>query len=109
MRLVKNKIEIISVPSILGLKPTGVQNLSQSLLNSGLAEFFHSENPIIHVTMLNAQYDYRKDKETNCLNAKPIRDFSLTLSKTVSVTLNRGRFAFVLGGDCSIIIGMWNR
>jgi arginase len=51
-------------------------------------------------------YDDRRDRETNCLNAGPIRDFSLTLKKVVSGPLNKGHFAFVLGGDCSILIGI---
>jgi len=92
------RIEIISAPSILGLKPTGVQDLAYSLLSSGLAEYLHPESPIINVPTLNALYDDRKDPETNCLNARPIRDFSLSLNKVVSGTLNGDHFAFVQWG-----------
>lgn len=106
MKLLKYDIEIISAPSILGLKPTGVEDLGESLLASGLAENLRSGHPVVHVPTFNTLYSDNRDQETNCLNAKPIRDFSLTLGKAVSNTINRERFAFVLGGDCSILLGI---
>jgi arginase len=106
MKQIKHDIEIISAPSILGLKPTGVQNLSESLITSGLAENLRSERPVIHVPTLNILYNSKRDKETNCLNTIAIRDFSLTLSKAVSGALDKDHFAFVLGGDCSILLGI---
>lgn len=99
-------IEIISAPSILGLKPTGVEDLSESLLASGLAENLNSVDPVIHVPTLNILYNEKRDPETNCLNVIAIRDFSLTLGKAVSNTINKDRFAFVSGGDCSILLGI---
>jgi len=106
MKQVKYDIEIISSPSILGLKPNGVEGLGKSLLDSGLAENLMSIHPVIHVPTLNTFYNDKRDQETNCLNTVPIRDFSLTLGKTISATIDKGRFAFVLGGDCSILIGI---
>lgn len=106
MRLANNDIEVISAPSILGLKPTGVEYLSKSLLTSGLAEKLQTELPVIHVQTLNVLYNNKRDKEDKCLNAKAIRDFSLTLGKAVIDTINKNRFPFVLGGDCSILIGI---
>lgn len=99
-------IQIISAPSILGLKPTGVETLAESLLACGLAENLHSMYPVIHVPVLNTMYNYQRDPETNCLNTKPARDFSLDLIKTISDTTGQQRFAFVLGGDCSILLGI---
>ena len=106
MKLLKYDIEIISAPSILGLKHTGVEYLSESLLASGIAENLRSIHPVIHVPTLNTLYNDKRDQETNCLNAIPIKDFSLTLGKVVSATIDKNRFAFVLGGDCSILIGI---
>ena len=106
MNSLKYDIEILSAPSILGLKPTGVENLGESLLASGLAENLQSAHPVIHVPPLNHLYSDKRDTETNCLNPKPIRDFSLTLGKAVANTIDRGRFAFVLGGDCSLLLGI---
>ena len=105
MKKIKYDIEIISAPSILGLRPTGVEDLSSSLLKSDLAGNIRSEHPVIHVPTLNSLYSYKRDPVTNCLNTKTIKDFSLTLGNAISDTLNKNRFAFVLGGDCSILIG----
>ena len=86
-------IQPISAPSILGLKPTGVERLGESLLSNGLAEKLQLKHPVAHVPTLNALYNEKRDPETNCLNAKPLRDFSLTLSKVVSDTVKQNRFA----------------
>lgn len=99
-------IQIISAPSILGLKPSGVEHLAESLLAAGLAENLRTEYPVIHVPTLNTLYNDKRDTETNCLNTKSLIDFSLTLGKAVSDTINQKRFAFVLGGDCSILLGI---
>ena len=106
MKSLNYDIEIISAPSILGLKPSGVEKLGESLLASGLAENLGSPHPVIHVPTLNKLYNNTRDPETNCLNAKSIRDFSLTLGKAVSDTINKKRFAVVFGGDCSILLGI---
>ncbi len=106
MKSLNDDIEIISAPSSLGLKPTGVEKLGESLLASGLAENLGSPHPVIHLPTLNNLYNDKRDPQTNCLNAKPIRDFSLTLDKAVSDTIIKKRFAFVLGGDCSILLGI---
>lgn len=99
-------IQIISAPSILGLKPSGVELLGESLLGAGLAEYLRSERPIIHVPTLNHLYTDKRDAETNCLNTTTVREFSSTLGKTVSAIIEKNLFPFVLGGDCSILIGV---
>lgn len=99
-------IEIISAPSILGLKPTGVEKLSERLLASGLKEGIRSRYPVRHVQTCNELYAHARDHETNCLNAGQIREFSQLLSTVISDTENRRRLALVLGGDCSILLGI---
>ena len=106
MRPLKYDIEIISAPSILGLRSNGVEQLGESLLASGLAEKLKYTQPVIHVPTLNHLYNKKRDKRTNCLNPETIRDFSLTLSKTVGDAINKEHFAFVLGEDCSILLGI---
>jgi arginase len=106
MHSIAHNIEIISAPSILGFRPTGGETLAESLLASGLAEILRVKHPVIHVPTLNALYSDKRDRETNCLNPKSIRDFSFTLGKAVSTTIGQGRFPCVLGGDCSILIGI---
>lgn len=104
--MLTGNIQIISAPSILGLKPTGVEDLAQSLPDLGLAEKLNSKHPVIHVPTLNSLYSYKIDKETNCLNPEAIRNFSLNLNKTISEPISRNHFSFVLGGDCSILLGI---
>ena len=99
-------IQIISAPSILGLKPTGVENLGEGLLACGLAEKLNATNPVIIVPDLNHLYNSSRDPDTDCLNATPIREFSLALSQTIADTIANDRFALVLGGDCSILLGI---
>jgi arginase len=103
--LLKQTIQIISAPSILGLKPGGVENLSESLLNAGLSEKLNAKN-IVNVPTLNKLYSSKRDPLTQCLNTGAIRDFSLSLSKIISENLDKDHFALTLGGDCSILIGI---
>ena len=100
------QIQIISAPSILGLKPSGVENLPESLINAGLPEKINSVREIIKVPTLNDAYDIRRDSETNCLNPTAIRDFSLNLIMALTEQMNSRNFPLVLGGDCSILIGI---
>ena len=102
--IVQQEIQIISAPSILGLKPDGVESLPESLLKSGLRELLTSINDVICVKSLNAEYSRERDAVTNVLNPHAIRNFSLLLSEVISDTIARENFALVLGGDCSILI-----
>jgi arginase len=93
---------IIEAPSILGLRPTGVQHLSEALKAAGLmselrAEYGGRVSPL--------SYSSERDKLTLLLNPESIRTFSLQLADTVASVLHKKRFPLVLGGDCSILIG----
>ena len=93
---------IIEAPSILGLRPTGVQHLPEALKAAGLmselrAEYGGRVSPL--------SYSSERDKLTLLLNPDSIRAFSLQLADTVAFVLNKRRFPLVLGGDCSILIG----
>jgi arginase len=99
-------IQIISAPSILGLRPTGVEKLSTSLLSNGLAEKAGIVSPVIEAPDLNGQYDPKRDAETQCLNTDLIVQFSKSLAPLVQSTVKDKSFALVPGGDCSILIGV---
>lgn len=101
-----NHIQIISAPSILGLKPTGVEKLPESLLTHGLYEKLNCKSLPITVPTLNSLYSFQRDAQTGCLNAENIRTFSQDLDMEISNTLARNYFPLVLGGDCSILIGI---
>jgi arginase len=93
---------IIDAPSILGLRPTGVQYLPEVLKAAGLmtelgAEYGGQVSPL--------DYSPERDKSTLLLNPYSIRTFSLQLADAVTLVLRKKRFPLVLGGDCSILIG----
>jgi arginase len=93
---------IIEAPSILGLRPTGVQHLPKALKAAGLmselrAEYGGRVSPL--------SYSSERDKLTLLLNPESIRAFSLHLADAVASVLHKKRFPLVLGGDCSILIG----
>jgi arginase len=106
MRPLNRDIQIISAPSILGLKPTGVEELGTSLLQSGLSQALHANTEIVHTDTLNDQYSRARDPLTNVLNPELIRRFSITLGDIVTKTMADGKFPFILGGDCSIAIAV---
>lgn len=93
---------IIDAPSILGLHPTGVEELPEALKAAGLQ------------TGLNAEYAGRvepppfnaeRDPETLVLNPNGLRDYARQLAETVTDVLQQNKFPVVLGGDCSNVIG----
>jgi len=102
----KEQIKIISAPSILGLKPTGVEKLPRSLLDAGLLEKINSAETIIDIPTLNDEYSSHRDPITRCLNPVAIRDFSLNLMKEIESQIHKSTFPLVLGGDCIILIGI---
>ena len=93
---------IIDAPSILGLRPTGVERLPKALKESGLMRKLNAE--YAGCVQPSSSYDSYRDPKTQILNADAIKAFSLQLAEVVSVEASRG-FPIILGGDCSIIIG----
>jgi arginase len=96
------KYTIIDAPSILGLRPTGVEHLPSALKESGLIGKLNAE--YAGCVQPSSSYDSYRDPKTQILNAEAIKAFSLQLAKVVSVEASRS-FPILLGGDCSIIIG----
>ena len=93
---------IIDAPSVLGLRPNGVEELPDALKAAGL------------LTGLNAEYRGRvepppynatRDPETLVLNPNGLRDYAQQLAGKVTEVLRQNKFPIVLGGDCSNIIG----
>jgi arginase len=100
----RQPVQIISAPSILGLKPTGVEHLSSELLSLGLAK--RTGTTIVNpIPPLNHLYKNFRDKTTLCLNTEAIRKFSFLLEKKIVQSLDKSYLSLVLGGDCSILIG----
>ncbi|MEU4268628.1 arginase family protein [Streptomyces sp. NPDC026092] len=86
---------VIEAPSVLGLRPSGVQDLPGVLLG-GLPRAGRVEAP---------PYDPVPDVATGVLNPGGIARYSGLLADAVGEVLDSGRLPVVLGGDCSILLG----
>ena len=93
---------IVDAPSILGLRPTGVQHLPEALKEAGLMKKLKAKYA---GRILSLPYNPQRDKSTLLLNPNTIRAFSLQLAAKVVSVLHKKQFPIVLGGDCSILIG----
>lgn len=93
---------IIEAPSVLGLKPTGVDRLPARLLELGLAERIGARR----AGRVDAPpYRPNRDAQTGTLNAHAIAAWTPRLADAVGAVLDAGEFPVVLGGDCSIVLG----
>jgi arginase len=93
---------IIEAPSVLGLRPTGVEELPKALIELGLAERLQAR---VAGRVEPPDYDPELDSETRMLNPRAIRDYSVKLADAIGAILSDGGFPVVLGGDCSILLG----
>jgi arginase len=98
-----SRYALIEAPSILGLRPTGVETLPDALLQAGLLERLRAR----HAGRLEpeSQYDGERDATTLTLNANGIASYSRKLADAVGELIECGEFPVVLGGDCSILLG----
>ena len=93
---------IIEAPSVLGLKPTGVERLPERLMQNGLAERLGARQ----AERVDApEYTTHRDPATLTLNADAIAAWSPRLADAIARVLDAGEFPVVLGGDCSILLG----
>ena len=94
---------VIDAPSVLGLRPTGVERLPEALKAAGLLTGLSAE----HAGRVEPlPYNPRRDPETLILNPDGLRAYALRLAAAVAGVLRQGKFPLVLGGDCSNIIGI---
>jgi arginase len=94
---------ILEAPSILGLRPTGVEFLPDALLEHGLAE--RTRARLAGRIVPDAPYSSWRDPQTLTLNARAIAAYSVKLAEAVGELIDGKEFPVVLGGDCSIILG----
>jgi arginase len=95
-------VGVIEAPSILGLKPGGVEKLPEALKAQGLL----NRIPVVYEEkIIPPSYSRQRDTKTNILNPNAIHDFSVKLADAVQKQQEQERFTLVLGGDCSIVIG----
>ncbi len=96
------ELAVIEAPSVLGLRPSGVEDLPAALLGAGLLDGFEA---VSAGRVDPPPYDPRRDPGTGVLNPHGIARYSADLADVVGEALGRGRFPVVLGGDCSILLG----
>ncbi|WP_210588419.1 arginase family protein [Streptomyces sp. GESEQ-35] len=95
-------VAIIEAPSVLGLRPTGVEELPGALLDAGLADGLGA---VRAGRVEPGPYDPERDPGSGVLNPAGIADYSVRLADVVGGVLDGGRFPVVLGGDCSVLLG----
>lgn len=93
---------ILEAPSVLGLKPTGVDGLPARLLELGLAERIGARRA---GRVPAPPYSPVRDAETGTLNAHALAAWTPRLADAAGAVLDAGEFPIVLGGDCSIVLG----
>ena len=97
------EFSVIDAPSILGLRPTGVELLPKALRAAGLLEQLKAD----YAGMIapTSAYNYKRDDGTALLNPRAIKNYALKLAEAVNGELCKNKFPIVIGGDCSILIG----
>ena len=93
---------IIEAPSILGLFPSGVEQLPDALLAAGFGDRIGARQA---GRVSPPPYDSRRDPATGLLNPSGLRDYSCQLAAATGEVLDGGEIPVVLGGDCSILLG----
>jgi arginase len=98
-----SRFAVIEAPSILGLRPTGVETLPEALIWAGLIDRLGAR----HAGRVTPQtaYDFERDPATLTLNGTGIASYSQALADAVGEVIDCGDFPVVLGGDCSILLG----
>ncbi|GAA2636064.1 arginase family protein [Streptomyces vastus] len=108
------ELMVVEAPSVLGLRPSGVQDLPGALRDAGLLDRLGAavamgvpplERSREWGRVEAAAYDPRRDAETGVLNPVGIARHSVALADAVGGVLDRGGFPVLLGGDCSILLG----
>ena len=99
---IKPLYQIIEAPSILGLKPSGVELLPYALQRAG---FLKQAANIISVPVDVTDFSPQRPTRHDVLNAERIAGYARRLADAIPPVLANGRFPVVLGGDCSILLG----
>jgi arginase len=94
---------IVEAPSHLGLRAAGVEGLPDALLAAGFAERIGARRG---TRLAPPPFDPTIDAGTGLLNPHGLVDYAPRLADAVSVVLDEGAFPIVLGGDCTILLGI---
>jgi arginase len=100
--MVTARYAAIEAPSVLGLKPTGVDGLPSALRRHGLIDRLGAH---VAASLTPPPYAAERPADTGTLNAGGIAAFSFELAAAVEGVLTAGARPLILGGDCSILLG----
>lgn len=109
MERVAKKWVIIECPSNLGLsqfderREPGVRKLPDWLKQNGLHKELCPEKII---KIASPSYSMDIDRLTEVRNADKLVDYALKQCREIGSELNNGSFLILLGGDCSVLIGV---
>ncbi|WP_225840357.1 arginase family protein [Streptomyces sp. NK08204] len=101
-------VELVAAPWNLGLRPPapgrepGTWRAPDALLSAGLEARLR---PARVVELDRPPYEFDPQPATRIRNGVTIREHALRLGEAVQAALAASRFAVVLGGDCSILLG----
>ena len=95
-------VELVEVPSGLGLVPTGVEQAPAALRDAGLARRLDARR--VHEVPCPSPIRER-DRESGMLNPDGLVLLATRLAATVGEVLDADAFPLVMGGDCSILLG----
>ncbi|MET0945825.1 MAG: arginase family protein [Flavobacterium sp.] len=102
------EVYIVEFPSNLGLKEPqpgkepGVKKLPDWLWKNNLHKFIPHKD-IIRLDP--PKYSNSKDNETQILNANSLVEYAREQAYLINNLLTQNKFPFILGGDCSILLG----
>ena len=101
-------VVVVDAPTNVGLSPPGpgrepgVCALASALRVNGIVSRLGAADG---GAVKSPQYKPEIDPSTGVLGGEALRSFSLDLAELVGAVVQEGKFPFVLGGDCSILIG----
>src|ERR687889_508006 len=101
-------IIVVDAPTNVGLSPPGpgrepgVYGLASALRANGIVSRLGATDGGV---VTSPPYTPEIDPSTGVLGGEALRSFSLDLAERVDEVVREGKFPFVLGGDCSILIG----
>jgi len=102
------EVYIVEFPSNLGLKEPqpgkepGVKKLPDWLWKHNLHKAI---NPKDTIRVDSPKYSNLRDAETHILNTNSIVDYAREQAYLINNLLTQNKFPFILGGDCSILLG----
>ena len=97
-------IAVLEAPSALGHVPEhrGVEKAPARLLEEGIADGLGA---VVAGRVEATGYSAARDPETQMMNVDSLVSYSSKLADAVGEIVDTERFALVLGGDCSILLG----